>query len=98
MISDSTALVTDLLGRHPDDSPYLVGDTILTHGKLREAVSREAATLRAHDIGPDSSVAVQVPPSFTRVTLILALWSVGAQVMLLDHRLREPEVNRLLAV
>ncbi|WP_285752306.1 class I adenylate-forming enzyme family protein [Lentzea sp. NBRC 105346] len=92
-------LVRELLGRHPDDLPYLVaGEQVVTHGEMWDAVSHEAALFSANGIGPGTSVALQVPPSFTQVEVLLALWRLGAQVMLIDHRLKPAEVDALFAL
>ncbi|AHH95620.1 long-chain fatty acid--CoA ligase [Kutzneria viridogrisea] len=91
-------LVEDLLDRHPDDLPYLVADHVVTHGELREAVAHETALFASAGVGPGSTVALQVPPSFTQVEVLLALWRLGAQVMLIDHRLKPAEVDALRAL
>ena len=91
-------LVADLLGAHPDALPYLIADHVVTHGDLREAVEQEAALFASSGVGPGSTVALQVPPSFTQIEVLLALWRLGAQVMLVDHRLKPAEVEALRAL
>jgi acyl-coenzyme A synthetase/AMP-(fatty) acid ligase len=88
-------LVADLLAQHPDDLPYLIADHVVTHGELREAVRQEAALFASSGVREGSTVALQIPPSFTQVEVLLALWRLGAQVMLVDHRLKPAEVEQL---
>lgn len=88
-------LVSDLMSLHPDDLPYLIADHVVTHGELREAVEQEAALFASAGVREGSTVALQVPPSFTQIEVLLALWRLGAQVMLVDHRLKPAEVEQL---
>ena len=88
----------ELLARHPADTPYLTGEHTVTHGALRESVAAEAAVFASAGIGPGSTVALQVPPSFTQVEALFALWTLGAQVQLVDHRLKPAEVEVLRAL
>ena len=91
-------LVADLLSEHPDDLPYLIADHVVTHGELRDAVDQEAALFASSGVRAGSTVALQVPPSFTQIEVLLALWRLGAQVMLIDHRLKQSEVDALRAL
>jgi len=91
-------LVSDLMALHPDDLPYLIADHVVTHGELREAVEQEAALFASAGVREGSTVALQVPPSFTQIEVLLALWRLGAQVMLVDHRLKPAEVEQLRAL
>ncbi|MFD1150007.1 class I adenylate-forming enzyme family protein [Saccharothrix hoggarensis] len=84
--------VTDLLGRHGDDVPLLSHDHTVTHGSLRASVAAEARVFAAAGVGEGSTVALQVPPSFTQLEAALALWTLGARVVSLDHRLTPAEV------
>ncbi|MFI9817857.1 class I adenylate-forming enzyme family protein [Saccharothrix variisporea] len=87
--------VTDLLRRHGDDVPVFTHDHTVTHGRLRESVAAEAGLFAASGVGEGSTVAVQVPPSFTQLEVVLALWSLGARVISIDHRLTPLEVDVL---
>ncbi|MBW4721028.1 AMP-binding protein [Saccharothrix obliqua] len=78
--------VTDLLHRHGDDVPAFSSRHTLTHGALRAAVSAEAKLFAAAGVGAGNVVAVRLPPSFTRLEVVLALWVLGARVVVLDHR------------
>lgn len=85
-------LVADLIGRHPDEKPFLAHDHVVTHGALREAVAAEASLFAASGVGKGTTVLVGVPPSFSQLEVVLALWSLGAQVISIDHRLKPAEV------
>lgn len=84
-------------GRH-DDPPYLVHkDESVSRAEVRGAAAREARLFAGQGIGPGSTVGLQIPPSFTQIEVLLALWRTGAQVMLFDHRLKPAEVDRISA-
>jgi acyl-coenzyme A synthetase/AMP-(fatty) acid ligase len=89
-------LVDDLFAAHPGDLPYLVHAQGTVSRAVLDAVSAdEAAVFRAYDIGEGSTVLLQVPPSCTQVEALFALWRLGAQVLLVDHRLTGAEVATL---
>ena len=87
--------VTDLLRRQGDDVPVFSHDHTVTHGALRASVAAEASLFAASGVGEGSTVALQVPPSFTQLEVVLALWSLGARVISIDHRLKPAEVEVL---
>jgi acyl-coenzyme A synthetase/AMP-(fatty) acid ligase len=89
------AFITDLLHRHGDEVPIFSHSNTVTHGLLRADVTAHAARFEAVGIGDGSTVAVQVPPSFSQLEAVLALWSIGAQVISIDHRLRPAEAHVL---
>ncbi|MEU6927161.1 class I adenylate-forming enzyme family protein [Streptomyces sp. NPDC046631] len=72
------------------------GQTEVSREALRAGVSRARGILEAHGVTAGSTVAVQVLPSFTLLWSLFALWTAGAQVMLLDPRLTPAETTRLL--
>lgn len=72
------------------------GQTVVSREKLRAEVARARGILHAHGVRAGSTVAVQVLPSFTLLWSLFALWTAGAQVMLLDPRLTAAETTRLL--
>ncbi|GLY52114.1 class I adenylate-forming enzyme family protein [Lentzea sp. NBRC 102530] len=92
------AFITDLLHRHGDSSPIFSHRTTVTHGLLRADVLAHADRFGAVGIGEGSTVAVQVPPSFSHLEAVLALWSLGAQVISIDHRLKPAEAHALHAL
>ncbi|PSL52988.1 acyl-CoA synthetase (AMP-forming)/AMP-acid ligase II [Saccharothrix carnea] len=87
--------VTDLLRRQGDDVPVFSHDHTVTHGALRASVAAEASLFAASGVGEGSTVALHVPPSFTQLEVVLALWSLGARVISIDHRLKPAEVEVL---
>ncbi|MFF5359041.1 class I adenylate-forming enzyme family protein [Streptomyces scabiei] len=91
-------LVQRLFDARDDGLPYLTHQReTVARGGLRERVARQAAVFAGYDIGPGSTVGLQTPPSFTQVEVLLALWRLGAQVMLFDFRLKPAEVDALCA-
>jgi acyl-coenzyme A synthetase/AMP-(fatty) acid ligase len=89
-------LLEELFDAHPGELPYLVHDGhAVSRAEVRAAVAEEARVFGGFGIGDASTVLVQVPPSRTQVEVVFALWSLGAQVMLVDHRLAPAEVDAL---
>jgi 3-hydroxy-4-methylanthranilate adenylyltransferase len=89
-------LLLDLFDAHPGALPYLsCGDSTLSRDEVDDGAADEESVFRAFDIGPGSTVLLQVPPSYTLVEALIALWRLGAQVMLVDHRLTPAEVATL---
>lgn len=96
LASDLAALVRRLFDAHDDRLPYLTHQQeTVTRGELRERVSKQAAVFAGYGIGPGSTVGLRTPPSFTQIEVLLALWRLGAQVLLFDFRLKPPEVAAL---
>ncbi|OXM54940.1 secondary metabolite synthesis protein [Amycolatopsis alba DSM 44262] len=92
-------LLTRLFDAHPDETPYLAhGEDVRTRGDVRAQVAAEAAVFAAAGITGGSTVLLQVPPSYTQVQAMFALWQLGAQVMLVDHRLKTAEVDAIKLV
>ncbi|MEU1848602.1 class I adenylate-forming enzyme family protein [Streptomyces sp. NPDC019990] len=93
-----TDLVRGLFDAHDDALPYLAHrQELLTRGELRERVAKQAAVFGGNGIGAGSTVGLRTPPSFTQVEVLLALWRLGAQVLLFDFRLKTAEVAALRA-
>lgn len=91
-------LVQRLFDARDDGLPYLTHrQESVGRGELRERVAKQAAVFAGYDIGPGSTVGLRTPPSFTQVEVLLALWRLGAQVMLFDFRLKPAEVDALCA-
>jgi 3-hydroxy-4-methylanthranilate adenylyltransferase len=63
---------------------------------LSRLVDDQAAVLRDAGLAEGGTVALRLPPSLAYVAALLAGWSCGAQVSLLDHRLTEAEATRAL--
>jgi acyl-coenzyme A synthetase/AMP-(fatty) acid ligase/acyl carrier protein len=85
-----------LLGRRDDDDVWVLADRAVTYRELRKQVGVVATRLAAEGVGYGSSVALRMPPSLTLLYAMLAAWSRGAQVMLIDIRSTAFEVDRLL--
>ncbi|MFI1481797.1 class I adenylate-forming enzyme family protein [Streptomyces sp. NPDC020747] len=90
------SLVRRLFDSRDDTLPYLTHQQeTVSRGELRERVAKQAAVFAGFGIGPGSAVGLRTPPSFTQVEVLLALWRLGAQVMLFDFRLKPAEVAAL---
>ncbi|MEU5191587.1 class I adenylate-forming enzyme family protein [Streptomyces klenkii] len=87
-----------LLERQHDDDVWTLADRAVVYGELREHVGFLASRMAAEGIGRGSSVALRMPPSLTLMYTMLAAWTRGAQVMLIDVRLTAFEVDRLLRI
>ena len=91
-------VVQRMFDARDDALPYLTHQReTVTRGELRERVAKQAAVFAGYGIGPDSTVGLRTPPSFTQVEVLLALWRLGAQVTLFDFRLKPTEVEALCA-
>ncbi|MFG2023878.1 class I adenylate-forming enzyme family protein [Streptomyces sp. NPDC048825] len=87
-----------LFDARDDGLPYLTHQQeTVSRGELRERVAKQAAVFAGYGIGPGSTVGLRTPPSFTQVEVLLALWRLGAQVLLFDFRLKPAEVEALCA-
>ncbi|GAA4473236.1 class I adenylate-forming enzyme family protein [Phytohabitans houttuyneae] len=84
-----------LAGR--DDQQCLRLGAPVTRRELRRRVAARATDLRAAGLRAGGTVALRLPPGMLYAESLLAAWTVGAQVALLDHRLTQHEVDRALA-
>ncbi|MET7575515.1 class I adenylate-forming enzyme family protein [Streptomyces sp. NPDC005492] len=87
-----------LLERGRDDELWVLADRGVTYGELRAQVEHLAGQMEAAGIGPGSSVAIRMAPSLSLLHALLAVWSRGAQAMLIDIRSTAFEVDRLLRI
>ncbi|MFE3579860.1 AMP-binding protein [Streptomyces vinaceus] len=87
-----------LLGRQHDDEVWVLTDRSVTYGELRQNVGNLAERLASEGIGFRSSVALCMPSSLTLLYAMLAAWTCGAQVILIDVRSTAHEVDRLLRI
>lgn len=92
------AFAAGLLATRAAEADCLVAANRTTAGGLRERVRCLSGELAERGAGARSTVAVQLPPSFTYVAALLAVWELDAQVVLLDHRLPAAERARCLSV
>jgi 3-hydroxy-4-methylanthranilate adenylyltransferase len=85
-----------LLARQPPDAPWAQGSDCVSYGELRAEVAGLRRLLGSYNIRRGSTVALHGAGSFTQVWCMFALWSLGAQVMLVGPATRGRELARLL--
>ncbi|MFE2913796.1 class I adenylate-forming enzyme family protein [Kitasatospora indigofera] len=77
----------------PEDEECLHFGAPVDRRTLRGLVDGQAAQLAAAGLAAGGTVALRLPPSLGFVTTLLAGWRLGAQVVLLDHRLTDHEIG-----
>ena len=80
----------------PDQEECVQFGATTYRGALRALVAEQRERFAAAGLSPGGTLALRLPPSLAYVTALLAGWQQGAQVMLLDHRLTEHEVQAAL--
>lgn len=88
--------VDEILLRGADDDICLYSDGPIDRGALRRMVVERQARLAAEGLRAGGSLALRLPPSPAYIANLLAGWRIGAQVILLDHRLTTFEVETAL--
>lgn len=88
-------LAESLLSGDPSQDCLTFGRPV-QRAELSGLVADQADALRDAGLTAGGTVALRLPPSLTYVAALLAGWSCGAQVSLLDHRLTEAEADRAL--
>jgi 3-hydroxy-4-methylanthranilate adenylyltransferase len=78
------------------DAPALAGPARKSHAELAQAVRERALQLVAQGVAPGAPVAIQLPPSYTVLEVLLAAWSLDCPVVLLDVRLKFREREAML--
>ncbi len=86
-----------LLAAGADDAVALRFDRPVTYRELRAEVDGWRARLAGAGVTADATVVLQIAPSFTALHALLAVWSLGAQACLVDHRLTAAERDRYVA-
>jgi 3-hydroxy-4-methylanthranilate adenylyltransferase len=86
---------TALLAGDPDEVCLWMGGPV-ERRQLDRQVAAQREELATAGLRPAGTVALHLPPSLAFVTSLLAAWSLGAQVSLLDHRLARSEIARAL--
>jgi 3-hydroxy-4-methylanthranilate adenylyltransferase len=88
--------VDEVLLTGPDAGPCLDLAGPVSRGALRHLVADRQAALADAGVRPGGAVALCLPPSMAFIGNLLAAWRIGAQAILLDHRLTPFEVDRAL--
>ena len=88
--------VDEILLRGAGDEICLQPGDPVDRAALRAMVAERQERLAAAGLGPGGSLALRLPPSLAYVANLLAGWRLGAQVVLLDHRLTPFEVDAAL--
>lgn len=82
----------DLLNRSVGELPWARGATTVTAGRMRTEVDYLRKVYRNHGIGFRSTVSLHGAPSFTQLWSVFALWSLGAQVTMLEPGLTRDDL------
>ena len=85
-----------LLAGRPGDTCLVLGAPV-NRQSLRGLVADHQESLAAAGLRDRGVVALCLPPSLTFISTLLAAWRIGAQAILLDHRLTPYEVDRALS-
>jgi acyl-coenzyme A synthetase/AMP-(fatty) acid ligase len=88
--------VDEVLLSGADDEICLCSDHPVDRRALRQLVSQRQSVLAAAGLRAGGSLALRLPPSTAYIANLLAGWRIGAQVILLDHRLTRFEVDAAL--
>jgi len=87
--------VDDVLLAGPDKTvPLQLPTEPIALSTLRQLVAERRETLTAAGLRQGGCVALRLPPSLAYVVNLLAVWRIGAQAVLLDHRLTQYEVDQ----
>lgn len=88
--------VDEVLLAGPDNDICVSSDRPTDRAALRQMVAERQSRLSAAGLRDGGSLALRLPPSLAYVANLLAGWRIGAQVILLDHRLTQFEVDEAL--
>jgi 3-hydroxy-4-methylanthranilate adenylyltransferase len=83
-----------LLAGSGENVPLHLPTGPIARSKLRQLVAERRETLVAAGLREGGCVALRLPPSLTYIANLLAVWRIGAQAVLLDHRLTQYEVDQ----
>jgi acyl-coenzyme A synthetase/AMP-(fatty) acid ligase len=86
-----------LLNGSDDDVCLHLQTGPIARSALRRLVLGKQEALVAAGLRPGGCAALNLPPSLTYVANLLAVWRIGAQAVLLDHRLTRYELDAALA-
>jgi len=86
--------VDEVLLAGPDDQLCFASPVPVDRAELRRLVAERRQALQQAGLRPGGAAALRLPPSVGYVANLLAVWQLGCQAVLLDHRLTDFEVNR----
>jgi len=86
--------VEETLLAGPGDQVCLRVPEPIDRAALRRLVADRRDRLVAGGLRPGGAAALRLPPSMAYLANLLAVWQLGAQAILLDHRLTDHEVER----
>lgn len=86
----------ELLTRSADEAPWARGTTTVTAGRMRTEVQWLRKTYQSQGVGIRSTVSLHGTPSFTQLWSMFALWSLGAQVTMLEQKLGHNDIAAAL--
>jgi acyl-coenzyme A synthetase/AMP-(fatty) acid ligase len=86
-----------LLAGSDNNVPLRLPAGPIARSELRQLVAARREALAAAGLRPGGCVALRLPPSLAYVANLLAVWRIGAQAVLLDHRLTQYEVDQAVA-
>src|SRR5437879_544280 len=88
--------VDEVLLTGPSADTCLTLGTPVSRETLRRLVADRQAELASAGLRSGGCAALCLPPSVAFIANLLAVWRIGAQAILLDHRLTSYEVDRAL--
>ncbi len=93
----ATLALSDLADVGRANRVAIVGpETTVTYAQLEAEVAQQATDLAAQGVSEGRVVAIRIPPSRTLIRVVLAIWRLGATLVLLDHRATQTEVRSWL--
>src|ERR1041384_7356872 len=91
-LETSPEWVDEILLAGADAEICIRADGPIDRSTLRRMVAERQSRLEAAGLAAGGSLALRLPPSMAYIANLLAGWRIGAQVILLDHRLTQFEV------
>jgi acyl-coenzyme A synthetase/AMP-(fatty) acid ligase len=89
-----TEWVDEILLAGPDSQLIFVNPAPIDRAALRRLIAERRQQLVDGGLKPGGAAALRMPPSIAYVAALLATWQLGAQAILLDHRLTDFEVQK----
>ncbi len=85
-----------LLDRGNENDLWTLSPAVVTRRELRSKLWELHHTFRNEGIEQNSTVVLRMAPSLTFLQVLFALWSCGAQVILVDFRMKSAEYEPLV--